>query len=91
MPLASRREVRAAERAAYTVRPLWLLVAVYTAARLDELERMQWEHIDFRQDLVRLRGNKTTQLARNDATGAKRRSWRNGAAAKRQSPRCSAS
>lgn len=46
------------------VRRLWLVVAVYTGARLGELERMQWQDIDFRENLVRLRGTKTPRARR---------------------------
>lgn len=40
------------------VRALFVLVAVYTGARLSELERLDWQDISFTEGLVRIRGTK---------------------------------
>lgn len=45
-------------------RALFVLVAVYTGARLSELQRLQWSDIDFSAQQVHIRGTKTQQSDR---------------------------
>ena len=45
-------------------RRLWVLLACYTGARSSEVERLQWEHIDFEQGWVLLPGTKTAKSRR---------------------------
>lgn len=45
------------------VRSLFVLVAVYTGARLSELERLDWQDISFAEGLVRIRGTKGSERA----------------------------
>lgn len=37
---------------------LWVLVAVYTGARFSEVERLDWQDVDFRTGRLRIRGTK---------------------------------
>lgn len=45
-------------------RRIWLLVAVYTGARLSELIGMEWKDVDFDTGQVHVRGRKTVQSDR---------------------------
>jgi len=45
-------------------RALFVLVAVYTGARLSELQRMSWSDVDFTASQVHIRGTKTQQSDR---------------------------
>lgn len=45
-------------------RKLWLIVAVYTGARLSELERLDWHDVSFEEGQVHIRGRKTLQSDR---------------------------
>jgi integrase len=40
-------------------RQMWLVVAVYTGARLSEIEGLDWSDIDWRKKAITLRGTKT--------------------------------
>ena len=40
-------------------RQLWVLVAVYTGGRDSEVDRLDWEHLDWRNETIRIVGTKT--------------------------------
>ncbi|MAT29515.1 MAG: hypothetical protein CMN29_32040 [Sandaracinus sp.] len=55
----TRAEFRALRDALPEDRRVWVTVAVFTGARLSELRRLRWEHVDLEARRVRVRGTKT--------------------------------
>lgn len=58
------KQVRALLRQLGPHRRLWVLLATFTGARLSEVERLRWEHVDLERGWVLLPGTKTAKARR---------------------------
>jgi len=56
-------------------RQLWVTVAVYTGARLGELQRLEWGHVDFDRGWIHLPGTKTAHAFRTIPLHEPLRPW----------------
>ena len=71
----SRSEYDALMGALSPRRRLWLAVAVGTGARLGELERLSWAHVDLVRGWVRIPGSKTASSRRSVPISGELRGW----------------